>query len=220
MVRPGEDVLDVGCGTGAQSLLFANRVRPGGSVSAVDISAESVETLRAQLGADDPVQAETGDMADLQRFIDEVFAVKRYDLAQSTYALYYADERDHVLQVMKAALKPGGRLAVFTPNMPHGLVALGARFGHVPQSVFDSLRFGTEILEPWFRENFTQVVTDYFHNEITIPTVDHLLEFYRSTTYYDAEAEAKICDFVAAEIAEKGSFSYEKNGFLVIGSDG
>lgn len=219
-VRPGEDVLDVGCGTGAQTLLFAERVQPGGSVSAVDISADSIATLKSALPPAAPVQAEVGDMADLQALIDETFAVRRYDLAQSTYALYYANERAEVLQVMKNALKPGGRVAVFTPNLPHGLVDLAARFSDVPDPVYDSLRFGTEVLEPWFRENFKAVTADHFHNEIRLPSVEDLLTFYRATTYYDEAAEPEIRDFVAAEIEKNGDFTYEKNGYLIIGTDG
>lgn len=37
--KPGEDVLDIGCGTGATSREFARHVTPGGSITALDISA-------------------------------------------------------------------------------------------------------------------------------------------------------------------------------------
>ena len=39
-VRSGEDILDVGCGSGAQTVPFATLVGLTGSVSALDISAE------------------------------------------------------------------------------------------------------------------------------------------------------------------------------------
>lgn len=218
-VRAGEDVLDVGCGTGAQTLLFADKVGSAGSVSSVDISAESIATLKSALADDAPVQAVTGDMADLRELIDDTFAVKRYDLAQSTYALYYANEREDVLGVMKEALKPGGRLAVFTPQEPHGLVALAARFSDVPQPVFDSLRFGGDVLLPWFRSAFATVEEHHFHNELSIPTAGEVIAFYRATTYYAPEAEPELRTFVEAEIARHGTFTYEKNGYLVIGRD-
>src|SRR5436853_4959935 len=40
-VAPGEDILDVGCGSGAQTIPFSQVVGADGSVSAVDISADS-----------------------------------------------------------------------------------------------------------------------------------------------------------------------------------
>lgn len=215
--RPGEDVLDVGCGTGAQTLLLAARVGPDGSVSTIDISADSIAALREKLPPGARVQAEIADMAELDRIIREVFSVRRYDLAQSTYALYYANERAEVLATMKAALKPGGRLAVFTPNAPHGLVDLAARFGEVPQAVFDSLSFGPDVLHGWFRANLADVAVHHFHNDIAIPTVDEALGFYRATTYYDSRAEPAMRAAIEEQIARKGRFTYEKNGYLIVG---
>jgi ubiquinone/menaquinone biosynthesis C-methylase UbiE len=43
-VKSGEHVLDVGCGTGAQSIPIAGLVGPNGSVSSLDISAASIAT--------------------------------------------------------------------------------------------------------------------------------------------------------------------------------
>src|SRR5947209_4883122 len=85
-VKPGEDVLDVGCGTGAQSIPIAGVVGPGGSVSSLDISADSIATLKSRIPAGARVEAVASDMADLARVIAGTFTTKRYDLAQSSYA--------------------------------------------------------------------------------------------------------------------------------------
>ena len=215
-VAAGEDILDVGCGTGGQSLLFAKTVRPGGSVSAVDISADSVETLNASLAHEDPVQAIVGDMTDLQSLIEDKFWTKRYDLAQSSYALYYALDRDVVLATMKRHLKPEGRLAIFTPQGPHGLVELAAQYCEIPQPVYDSLKF-RDVLRDWFHSNFQSVEEYEFHNELRIPSADEVLDFYAATTYYEENAVQSIREHVEADIAQKGYFEYEKNGYLVIG---
>ena len=215
-VIAGEDILDVGCGTGGQSLLFAKTVCPGGTVSAVDISADSVETLNASLVHEDPVQAIVGDMTDLQSLIENKFWTKRYDLAQSSYALYYALDRDVVLATMKRYLKPEGRLAIFTPQGPHGLVELAAQYCEIPQPVYDSLKF-RDVLDDWFHSNFQSVEEHEFHNELRIPSADEVLDFYAATTYHDETAVQSIREHVEADIARKGYFEYEKNGYLVIG---
>jgi len=88
-VKPGEHVLDVGCGTGAQSLPFAGLVGSNGSVSSLDISADSIATLKSKIPSGAHVQAVASDMADLARVIADTFTTKRYTLAQSSYALYY-----------------------------------------------------------------------------------------------------------------------------------
>lgn len=50
--RPGEHVLDVGCGGGATSRAIARQVAPGGSVLAIDISAALVEEARRRAVAE------------------------------------------------------------------------------------------------------------------------------------------------------------------------
>ena len=216
-VQLGEDVLDVGCGSGAQTIPFSRLVGSTGSVSSLDISAESVDLLISRVSPDARVQAVAADMADLSDVITNRFAVKRYTLSHSSYALYYSTERMHVLDVMRGALKPGGRVAVFAPHQPHGLVDLAARFTSMPAAVSESLRFGTEVLEPYFSRHFPRFEIHHFHNVMTLPSADILIEFYRQTTYYDAKIEQEMRAVVDTEIKRTGRYTYEKNGYLIIG---
>jgi ubiquinone/menaquinone biosynthesis C-methylase UbiE len=217
VVTPGEDVLDVGCGSGAQTIPFARLVGPAGSVSSLDISADSIALLKSRVDPDVRVDAIAADMADLGKVIAGIFSVKRYSLVHSSYALYYSSKRLDVLEIMRGALKPGGRSAVFTPNRPHGLVELAARLAQIPATVAESLRFGPDVLQPYFERHFPRVEVHHFHNIVSVPTSDILIEFYRQTTYYDAETETKIRAEVDETIRKKGSFDYEKNGYLIIG---
>jgi ubiquinone/menaquinone biosynthesis C-methylase UbiE len=216
-VQPGEDVLDVGCGSGAQTIPFASQVGPTGSVSSLDISEGSIALLRRRIPPGARVNAVAADMADLAQVIRHSFSSKRYSLAHSSYALYYSSKRLNVLDVMRGALKPGGRCAVFTPNRPHGLVELAARFTDVPAVVDESLSFGPDILLPHFEKHFARFEVHHFHNVVSVPSADILMEFYRQTTYYDAQAEAKMCSVVDDTIKQMGRFEYEKNGYLIIG---
>jgi ubiquinone/menaquinone biosynthesis C-methylase UbiE len=217
-VTQGEQILDVGCGTGAQALRFLADIGPQGSVSALDISAESIEALLAQAQGDPRLQAVVADMAELPTLIESTFRTQRYSLAQSTYSLYYSPSRHDVLRTMAAALVPHGRLAIFNPLSPHGLVDLAARFGPVPDAVYDSLQFGPTCLEPWFRELFWEVRVDVFQSVVRVTSIDDMRDFYRATTYYSADAEPDLLAAVSAEIDRAGSFTYEKNGYLIQGT--
>lgn len=216
-VQPGEDILDVGCGSGAQTIPFATMVGPTGSVSALDISADSIALLKSRIPPASRVQAVAADMADLPQVIAGTFSIKRYSLAHSSYALYYSPGRLDVLDTMRRALKPGGRCAVFTPNQPHGLVDLAARFVHVPAAVHESLRFGPEVLSPYFEQHFRSTQVHHFHNVVSLPSSDILIDFYRQTTYYDPAIEAKIREAADEAIKQRGRFEYEKNGYLIVG---
>ena len=217
-VRPGEKILDVGCGTGAQSLQFLADIGPRGSVSALDISAESVATLVSQAGNDDRLQAVAADMAELPVLIRDTFRQKQYTLAQSTYALYYSPERESVLRTMADSIYDYGRVAVFTPVGPHGMVDLAAKFGDVPAAVYDSLDFAPTRLTPMFRELFWDVRVDYFQSVMRVTSLSDFMDFYRATTYFSESAVTELEDYARREIEATGAVTYEKNGYLIQGS--
>jgi ubiquinone/menaquinone biosynthesis C-methylase UbiE len=216
-IKQGEDILDVGCGSGAQTIPFARQVGPTGTVSSLDISADSIALLKSRIPPGARVEAIDADMAQLSEVIERKFSVKRYSLVHSSYALYYSPQRLAVLDVMRAALKAGGRCAVFTPDRPHGLVELAARFIKVPDAVNASLCFGPDVLQPYFEKYFNRVETHRFHNVVSVPSADVLIEFYRQTTYYDVQAEPKMRAVADDAIRKTGHFNYEKNGYLIIG---
>lgn len=100
------DVLDLGCGTGAQTLYLAELT--GGSILAIDSHEPAIERLAAQVresGLADRVQAAVGDMA--SPGVDRSF-----DLIWSEGALYNIGIAP-ALQVCSGLLRPGGYL-VFT----------------------------------------------------------------------------------------------------------
>jgi SAM-dependent methyltransferase len=104
--RPGERVLDLGCGAGETSLELAAAVTPGGAVLGVDLSRPML-ALAAQRASDSdldvrfqPADAQTAD-----------FGGERFDAAFSRFGvMFFADPAAAFANILKA-LKPGGRLA-------------------------------------------------------------------------------------------------------------
>ena len=80
-----------------------------------------------------------------------------------------------------------------------------------------SLRFGSDVLRPYFENHFPKLEIHHFHNVISVPSADILIEFYRQTTYYDPKAESDIRALADDVIRKVGRFKYEKNGYLIIG---
>jgi SAM-dependent methyltransferase len=218
-VHEGDDILDVGCGTGAQTIPFLRLAGAQGSVSSLDISESSVAAVREAAGNPSNLSAVVADMADLQTCIDSRFTVKKYDLAHSSYALYYSPRRQEVLRVMRDSLKPNGRLAAFTPNSPHGMVDFVRQFHAIPAEVDESLLFGPSVLEPFFRQSFWDVTVHFFHNRVRVEDVETFMKFYRATTYFVKDCEPAIAAKVQNIISSKGYFEYEKNGYLIIGGN-
>lgn len=100
--RPGERVLDVGCGRGASALRAARAVGPGGRVHAVDLAPRMVEGLRAQ-AADLPwLTAEVGDAEDPPS--------GPWDVVQASLVLFFLPDLAGTLDRYRASLSPTGRL--------------------------------------------------------------------------------------------------------------
>lgn len=103
--KPGERILDVGCGGGQTTLLLAERVGPTGSVVGADISRPMLE-LAWRRGEGLPnVQFR---QADAQV---EDFGAGAFDGVFSRFGVMFFADPKAAFANLRSALKPGGRLA-------------------------------------------------------------------------------------------------------------
>jgi len=105
-VRPGEDVLDVACGTGNAALRAA---QAGGTVVGLDLTPELFEAGR-RLAAEAQVAIDwvQGDAEELP-FEDESF-----DVVLSTFGCMFAPRHTVAAHELARVLRPGGRLGITT----------------------------------------------------------------------------------------------------------
>lgn len=105
MVR-GKQALDVGCGLGQ----FSERLhRRGAVVTACDLGPNLVERTRQRVGC----EAEVADAL----FLAKQFGENRFDLVVSSECIEHTPDPKEALRQMAAVLKPGGYMAVSTPNV-------------------------------------------------------------------------------------------------------
>ena len=107
--QPGEQVLDIACGTGLVTFPLAKAVGPTGAVAATDISQAMVDIVqeRAQDSGLEWVRSVRTDAEDLTMFKDNQF-----DLVACALGLMYFPDTLKAIEEVHRVLKPGGR-AVF-----------------------------------------------------------------------------------------------------------
>lgn len=103
--RPGEQVVDIGCGAGATSFDIARRVGPQGRVTGVDISRTLVTTAarrarEAGIGNCEFIEADATTYA-FKAEADAVF---------SRFGVMFFDDAYAAFANLRRALRPGGRL--------------------------------------------------------------------------------------------------------------
>ena len=102
-IQSGEEVLDIGCGTGILARTVADRVAPRGSVAGIDIN-EGMLRVARRLNPN--ILWRQSDAADLP-FSDNMF-----DVVVSQFAFMILRDRAAVLTGIKRVLRPGGRIAI------------------------------------------------------------------------------------------------------------
>lgn len=140
-VRPGERVLDVGCGTGE---LTARLAELGADVLGIDSSPAMIEAAREAYPA---LSFEVVDVAELD--MDSNF-----DLVFSNAALHWVKRAQTAANAMATALRPGGRLVAELGGRGN----IAAIKHAVDQAVAESNISPEALAKPWFYPSLAEYV--------------------------------------------------------------
>ncbi len=117
-VKPGDKVLEVGCGTGSLSLAAKVQVGPNGEVHGIDAAPEMVEVARrkaARQGAD--VDFKVGLIQDIP------FSRAQFDVVLCSFMIFHMpdDVRREGFKEIARVLKPGGQVVIVDSVSPDQL---------------------------------------------------------------------------------------------------
>jgi SAM-dependent methyltransferase len=102
----GEDVLDVGCGAGMDSLIAAQMVGPTGSVTGIDMTPEMIAKARRSVA-----ESGLGTVTIVEGSAERLpFADASFDVVISNGVIDLIPDKDAVFSEIARVLRPGGRI--------------------------------------------------------------------------------------------------------------
>jgi arsenite methyltransferase len=105
-LQPGEDVLDVGCGAGMDSLVAAQMVGATGSVTGIDMTPEMVAKARGSIA-----EMGLGNVKIVEGSAEHLpFEDASFDVVISNGVIDLVPDKDAVFSEVTRVLRPGGRI--------------------------------------------------------------------------------------------------------------
>jgi ubiquinone/menaquinone biosynthesis C-methylase UbiE len=216
-VRPGDQVLELCCGTGGQTLALLDRVGTAGRVVALDISPKALHTLHQKAGAANEetlILVESG-IDDYSSSLHQLqIEPGSFDLIFCAYGLYYSQDAQRTLTEARSWLKPDGRIVVVGPFGPNNqaLFDLVRASGSVIAEpvTFSSEHFMLETVLPWAARNFESTSTHTMVNPVRWDTPERVLNYWQNTTFYDADRRSVFEQLLQKHFDRHAIFVNEK----------
>ncbi len=111
-VKPGQTVLDIGCGPGTFTIAMAKMVGESGKVIAVDVQEEMLQILKkkaAQQGLESRIVTHKSDP-------DRIGISEKVDFVLAFYMVHEVPNAEAFLMEIVSVLKPEGKLLVVEPK--------------------------------------------------------------------------------------------------------
>jgi len=128
-IKPGDRVLEIGCGTGSLTLQAKMQAGPDGKVCGIDAAPEMVAVAQTK------VEKAGIDIEFKQGFLQEIpYPDQNFDQVLCSFMIFHTSEKVRVkgFAEIDRVLKPGGRIFILdanTPNRPWLKKIVGAVMG-------------------------------------------------------------------------------------------
>jgi len=215
-VRESDQVLELCCGTGGQTLRILSALGERGRLYAVDVSREALSTLVERAATEKAklvtVQASLDDFAGTLPSVG--LERPSFDLIFCAYGLYYSSDAKKSLDEAFSWLKKAGRIVVVGPFGPNNwqLFDLVRASGvKIPDPVASSSeRFMAEVVIPWAAVTFQSVRISTMVNPVRWSTPERVLNYWQNTTFYSADHRREFERRLSQHFAQHGEFVNEK----------
>jgi ubiquinone/menaquinone biosynthesis C-methylase UbiE len=208
------NILELCCGTGKQTEYLVMTF-PKATITCLDISVDAINTVKEKF------RQETGRMNFYSMGIDEFFKSNKeqYDIIFCSYGLYYSKDIEFVLSKINGCLNPAGRFYVMGPygdNNKQLFDALAQVNVKIPDPVISSSStFMFEKVLADATKNFETIHIYTTQNNILWEDVSSVMNYWKSSTFFDAAAETAFKNVAGKTIEDNGRFINTKKIMLI-----
>jgi len=211
-----DQVLELCCGTGGQTLRMLSALGQRGRVYALDVSRGALNTLVERAAAD------KSKLVDIEATLDNFSGtlqnagIKRpaFDLIFCAYGLYYSRDARKTLDEAFSWLRNDGRLVVvgpFGPNNTQLFDLVRASGATIPDPVVSSSEcFMAEVVIPWSAVKFRNIRISTMVNPVRWSTPERVVNYWQNTTFYSADRRPEFERRLARHFELHSQFVNEK----------
>jgi SAM-dependent methyltransferase len=190
-VEPGSSVLDLGCGTGKQSLALAHATGESGKIVSVDVSPEALAALRSSaqsLGILSRIALICSSLDDLAPRVERI----HFERVIGCYSLYYAHDPAKLFATIAAVLNPGGVFFFCGPAKDNNLALRDFHWalkGEDAPPETDAAVFMEETGIELSNRYFGGCEVFRFSNPLRFDTAQALYDYWSSYNLYDEKLD-------------------------------
>jgi len=225
-VKPGETVLDIGCGTGNQLVTYSSMLGDSGRIYACDLQQELLDKAKARLSEKGikNIEFHRQNMDDKFPFDDD-----KFELVCSCFAIYYSNDPESLVKEIHRMLKKGGKIFIAgpTPKNTDDFWKLHEKVSGCPVSEKAMKRRASinDVFIPLVKKHFNNVRIEIFDNIMHFPSAESVMKYYIASPIFvegvpDSEKERvknTMLAEVEKEISANGKFDIKKQVYGVIG---
>jgi len=216
-LKQGEKVLDIGCGNGSHIRDVADIIKDENCCFAIDYDKEMITKSTEQGKNVSPrIEFFTMSMDDIGE--TDIFSESFFDLIYSVYAFYYTKNEFDLLGNLKRKLKPNGRISIIGPYSDNNknwwdfleqFIKIDDEYTKYTNTEF------MKGIENYAKNNFQEVKITEFINQITIPSMDIFLQYWKSNIYHDSKYDSEFEYYAKKHFDKSNSFQYFKKAQMI-----
>jgi ubiquinone/menaquinone biosynthesis C-methylase UbiE len=208
-INANPKILELCCGTGAQTKYLVRMMGRGGSLDCLDINEQSISANRNSV-AEEKINYHISDIDAV-----DTYAPESLDLIFSSYGFYYSKDPVALHEMLYRKFNTNGKFVLVGPVLGNNS-ELYEIMKQIGVKINDDVLYSSEKFMLEMEEIFLNCYGDvHFHralNKVRYGSVNQLLKYWKNTTFHDSDKEKEFIsaatNFYSGDIVVTKSISY------------